>query len=373
MARHPRKPAALRSRSHALRARVRCRRPPAASPSARGSLGRAAGRREHRRRSARTRRRAKPTDEIALARQLHAKVVRVEIPWSVIEPRGPGQIDPRALAYTDRLRRSDARRPGSRVIMTVESTPCWASSAPRGAARARARPTRASAANAWPPTEPGRLRRLRGLPGRSATARAWRRSRSGTSPTRPTKRYFAGPDKAARYAAMLRAAYPAIKEADPERAGARAARSSGSNGAFLRALYAAGIKGFYDGLVGPLLQPHARLAALDPRSRSSPTATATPLWLDEFGWTQLLAAPADPAGTGLRDARARRRSTSANTFRALARTPYVAAAVVYKLAGLARRRLRRCCQRARQRASPPSRALARVLSSPLRRDQRGHA
>ncbi len=46
---------------------------------------------------------------------------------------------------------------------------------------------------------------------------------------------------------MLRAAYPAIKQANPN-VPVLAGSLVGSNGVFLRALYAAGIKGYYDGL-----------------------------------------------------------------------------------------------------------------------------
>ncbi len=82
---------------------------------------------------------------------------------------------------------------------------------------------------------------------------------------------------------MLRAAYPAIKRANPGVA-VLAGSLVGSNGVFLRALYAAGIKGYYDGLavhfytltLGSLRAIHeVQLAGGD----------HTPLWLDEFGWS----------------------------------------------------------------------------------------
>jgi len=66
---------------------------------------------------------------IAVARGVRARVVRVEIPWAVLEPRPGAGIDAHALAYTDRLM-ADARAADIKVIMTVERTPCWASSAP---------------------------------------------------------------------------------------------------------------------------------------------------------------------------------------------------------------------------------------------------
>jgi len=39
---------------------------------------------------------------IAEARTLHAKVVRAEVPWSALEPRGPNQLEPLALALSMR-------------------------------------------------------------------------------------------------------------------------------------------------------------------------------------------------------------------------------------------------------------------------------
>ena len=88
--------------------------------------------------------------EIAKARALHAKVVRVEVPWSVMEPRGPAQIEPHALAYADRLM-ADAAAGGIKVIAFVDSTPCWDSSAP-AALRRRCAPGYFSKASAWPPS-----------------------------------------------------------------------------------------------------------------------------------------------------------------------------------------------------------------------------
>ncbi len=134
-------------------------------------------------------------------------------------------LDPHALAFTDRLV-SDAAAAHIKVVSTVDSTPCWASSAPasvlRRCAPAQAERGQRLAAAMTRPTTPRSLRAT--WP--SATARSSRRSRSGTSPTRPTNAISPGPDKAQRYAALLRAAYPAIKAAEPGRAGARRARSS---------------------------------------------------------------------------------------------------------------------------------------------------
>ena len=71
--------------------------------------------------------------EVAEAHALHATVVRTEVPWSLLQPLGPGQIDAAALAVTDRLV-NDAAADGMRVVMLVASTPCAAASRMRPAA-----------------------------------------------------------------------------------------------------------------------------------------------------------------------------------------------------------------------------------------------
>lgn len=265
--------------------------------------------------------------EIALVRALHAKVVRVELPWSELEPLGPNQIDPSALAVSDRLM-SDAAAAGIGVIALVESTPCWASSAPSSLLQACS-PGGTNKAASWPPRKPAAY----------AAFVAYLAQRYGTDlaaieiwnePDQANEAYFAGPEKPQRYAAILRAAYPAIKQVNP-RVPVLAGSLVGSNGIFLRALYAAGIKGFYDGLsvhfynlvLGSLRAIHETQLA---------NGDTKPLWLNEFGWsscwprqrTQQEQACVTAADQG---------ANLADTFRSLARTPWIAAEVVYKLKG----------------------------------------
>ncbi|HYM53755.1 MAG TPA: hypothetical protein VES97_00220, partial [Solirubrobacteraceae bacterium] len=216
---------------------------------------------------------------VAAARQLHARVLRIEVPWSAMEPQGPGQIDPRALAYADRLS-EDASASGIRIIMMVQSTPCWASSAP-ASLRRRCVPGRAGRANSWPPADPSAFAAFvaylaRRYDAQLAAIEVW------NEPDQANEAYFAGPGKPARYAALLRAAYQAIKRADPS-VSVLAGSLVGSNGAFLRALYAAGIKGYYDGLA--VHYYNLTLASLRSiHEVQLANGDATPLWLDEFGW-----------------------------------------------------------------------------------------
>jgi hypothetical protein len=263
--------------------------------------------------------------DVARAHQLHAKVVRVEVPWSVMEPLQASEIEPRALAITDRLVK-DAATAGIRVIMMVESTPCWASSAPRAVLR-KCTAERTGAAGAWPPSQPGDyaafVAHLAQRYGRELAAiEIW------NEPDESNQQYFAGPDKAQRYAAILRAAYPAIKRADPSVA-VLAGALVGSNGAFLRALYAAGIRGYYDGLA----VHYYNLTIASLRSIHEvqlANGDGTPLWLDEFGWSSCWPGHKIEQEQACVTSRVQA-SNLADLVHELARVPYVAAAVVYKL------------------------------------------
>jgi hypothetical protein len=217
---------------------------------------------------------------IASVRALHAKVIRVEVPWAQLEPLGAGNLDSHALAYLDRLT-SDAKASRIGVIALVDQTPCWASSAPPPLL-ASCQPYRRSQANGWPPANPADFANfvafLAGRYGAGLTAiEVW------NEPDQINEDYFAGPNKAVRYAALLRAAYPAIKQANPA-VKVLAGSLVGYDGTFLRLLYAAGIKGYYDGLAVHFYS--LTLSALRTfRAVEVAGGDNTPLWLDEFGWS----------------------------------------------------------------------------------------
>jgi hypothetical protein len=264
---------------------------------------------------------------IARAQALHAAVVRTEVPWSILEPTGPNQPNARALAFADRLV-SDAAAVGIKVIMLVDSTPCWASSAPAPLQRACV-PGASSKANAWPPSNPSTYAAFVAFLAQRyganlAAIEVW------NEPDQANEDYFAGPEKPQRYAALLRAAYPAIKQASPN-VQVLAGSLVGANGLFLKALYAAGIKGYYDGLaVHYYTLTLASLRSIHEVQVAN--GDTKPLWLDEFGWSscwpryriQQEQACVTPRTQAL---------NITNTFRALARTPYVAAEVLYQLQG----------------------------------------
>lgn len=262
--------------------------------------------------------------DVANAAALHAKVIRTEAVWSLLEPSGPQPSEP-AFAFLDRLA-SDASAKGIRLILIAYSTPCWASSAPTSLL-GECVPGHVGKANAWPPSDPGAYASFvsylaQRYGSRLAAIEIW------NEPDQANELYFAGPEKPQRYAAILRAAYPAIKQVDP---GMTVLGGSivGSSGAFLRALYAAGIKGYYDGLsvhfynllLGSLRSIHeVQLANGD----------STPLWLNEFGWSSCYPRQKIQQEQGCVTAQVQAQNLT-NTFRELARSPFIAADVVYEL------------------------------------------
>jgi hypothetical protein len=295
--------------------------------------------------------------QIAEAHAFHAKVIRTEVAWSKLEPSGPGQIDPSALAITDRLV-ADAAAMGIRVIAIVDDTPCWASSAPASLLSACV-PGISSKANAWPPTNPAAY----------ATFVAFLAQRYGTQlvaievwnePDQANEDYFAGPEKPQRYAAVLRAAYPAIKQANPN-VQVLAGSLVGANGVFLRDLYAAGIKGYYDGLsVHFYTLTLASLRSIHEVQVAN--GDTKPLWLDEFGWSscwphqkiqqeQACVTPKVQA------------SNITNIFRSLAGTPYIAADLLYKLENSKTENFGVLNEKGTRK--PASGALAKALAFPL--------
>jgi hypothetical protein len=263
--------------------------------------------------------------QIAVARAMHAKLVRTDVPWSTFQPAGPGAIGQGTWASLDRLIDA-ASAVGIRVIATVDSTPCWASSAPQALLR-KCSQGRSSAARAWPPRNSaaygafvGQLAARYGS--KLAAIEIW------NEPDQANQHYLAGPEKPQRYAAILRAAYPAIKHADPGVA-VLAGSLVGSDGVFLKALYAAGIKGYYDGLAVHFYNlVLASLRAIHETQLAN--GDHTPLWLDEFGWTSCWPERRIEQEQGCVTQKVQA-ANLINTLRALARNQYVAAEVVYKL------------------------------------------
>jgi hypothetical protein len=262
--------------------------------------------------------------ELSQVAALRANIVRIEVRWSELESL-PGRLSPELLARLDAFMKAAAEK-GIKVLAMVEGTPCWDSAAPPQI-EAQCVPGRESAANAWPPANDASYGSFVEFLAKRYAAElgaieVW------NEPDQANEDYLAGPEKAAHYAAILKAAYPAIKAVAPQLP-VLAGSFIGPNGTFLRLLYEHGIQGYYDGLAVHFYT--LTLAALrvihevqikyhDPK----------PLWLDEFGWPSCWPAQEIEQEQPCVSERVQAENLASMTHE-LARLPYVAAAVFYKL------------------------------------------
>jgi hypothetical protein len=179
-------------------------------------------------------------------------------------------------------------------------------------------------------------------------------------PDQSNQAYFAGPEKPKRYAAVLRAAYPAIKQANPH-VPVLAGSLVGANGVFLRAMYAAGIKGYYDGLaVHYYTLTLASLRSIHEVQVAN--GDTKPLWLNEFGWSSCYPHRRIEQEQGCVSAQTQARNLT-NIFRSLAHTPWVTADVVYKLQDTAGEEFGAVTSRGKRK--PAFAALSKVFTSPF--------
>jgi endo-1,4-beta-mannosidase len=251
--------------------------------------------------------------------EVGANTLRADINWAALEPE-QGRLD---AAYVERIDRlvSGAKRRGIKPLLVVLRSPCWASAAP-GAPEACPK-----SVITYPPRDPddyGSIaRRLaERYEGRLAGFEVW------NEPDHEQEFYFAGPDKPQRYAALVRSANREIKRVAPGLP-VLAGSLVGANGAFLEALYDAGMKGHYDGLA--IHYYDLTLASIRAiRAVQRKHGDRAPLWLTEFGWTSCWPERRSEANHACVTSRQQARNYD-DIFRALDGTRYLRAAVVYNL------------------------------------------
>lgn len=258
-----------------------------------------------------------------------ANVARLSVSWEILQNAGPGTYSAPYLARLDHAVNGALRR-GIRLLPVVYAPPCWASAAPPEA-RGNCKPARDPATTiAYPPANPQDYANMAGFlarryRGRLAGFEVW------NEPDHSAEYYWAGPDKAARYAALMRATYPAIKGADPGLP-VLAGSLIGSEGNFLRELYAHGVKGFYDGIAfhvyGNLVLAGIRAI----RNVQSSAGDSKPIWMTEFGWASCGTKGRQRLHVCTTEVGQARKL--ADIYRALRGVPWVAAAVVYDLQDL---------------------------------------
>lgn len=262
--------------------------------------------------------------QLDAARRAGANATRLYLQWGDLELERQGAIDPGYLSVLDHTMGAAARR-GLKVVLTIGYTPCWATTAPPAARGDCTTRRQRAEAGRYPPQRPADFARIAAF-----SAERWGPRLAGievwNEPDQSNELYFAGPDKVRRYAAILRAAYPAIKRADPK-VPVLGGAFVGKDGRWLKALYAAGIKGSYD-----LLSVHFYDLVLDgirqTRAVQRANGDRTPLWLGEFGWTSC--APRLQTQEGHECvSRGVQATNLLDTMRALETVSYVRGAVVF--------------------------------------------
>ena len=225
--------------------------------------------------------------ELDLARGTGANVVRTVVGWDSLETGGKGRYSEWYVEKLDRFV-NGANARGMKVIATLSSTPCWASSAPAFKKQNCEGEWWGRNVQVYPPNNPADY----------GDAARWVTARYGTKlaalevwnePNLEEDRFFVAPDEPRAYAGMLKAAYAASKRANPQ-VDVLAGSLAYMNGGFLQKLYSLGVKGHYDGLAvhpyndgAPSKGDWSGIEWI--RKLQAAAGDNTPLWLTEFGWS----------------------------------------------------------------------------------------
>jgi hypothetical protein len=265
------------------------------------------------------------TTTLDRAKAAGAKLIRIHIVWSSLEPK-QGQQDENYLAAADRLIDGASDR-GIRTLLLVAGTPCWASSAPDK--NCDAPNANESDATRYPPADPADFVNVSTfLAARYGTKLAafevW------NEPDQSNQLYWAGPDKVKRYVALARAAYGPLKAANPQMT-ILAGAFVGGDGRWLQALYDAGMKGSYDALSVHFydlpLQALQTTRTVEKRNHDS-----APLWLAETGFSSCyLKGRKDAAKDHVCLTRAGQAQALTDLFAATKATSWLKATIVYTL------------------------------------------
>jgi polysaccharide biosynthesis protein PslG len=253
------------------------------------------------------------TQELNALQGAGVNVLRVDVGWATME-YAKGQYDPTYLAKLDALS-AGAQARGIKLIATLWQTPSWASSG--------------GAWNDAPsnPADYGAFARF--IAGRYgselAAIEAWNEPEINNN--------LVASNLPAVYTQMVKSFYTGAREGDPNVA-VLAGSLSYADVPFLRALYANGIRGYYDGIsVHPYADgaapantavAHSFLGGIESLHAAQQAAgDGTPEWVTEFGW---------PTGAS-RGANTEQQQAeyTEQAFALVDNLPYVEGATVYEL------------------------------------------
>lgn len=275
--------------------------------------------------------RAGAVPDFEVAKRLGTRITRIEASWAALEPTGPGGApNPQALAALDGTIAAAASR-RIRVVLFVNRTPCWASSAP-AELRAGCRGPEANRAAVW-----------RFSPNRPADAvpiHTFLAARYGAKlaamevwnePDQANELYWAGPDKVAKYVELVKALYRPLKRVSP-RLPVLAGSFVGTDSRWLTAMYQRGVKGYYDGLAVHFYSLPL-FGLTQTRITQRRFGDRKPMWLTEFGWSSCDRRNGPAAEFGhFCVTQAGQARNLVDTLGGLRRLPYVKAAIQFTLA-----------------------------------------
>lgn len=237
--------------------------------------------------------------ELDLLAATGANSARLDVSWSSLQISGRGIV---SSSYTSRIDAvvAGARARGINLVLVLHTTPCWASSAPETLKQNCEGAYWDRGVTRYPPTDNADFAWAAAwvaerYSSRIAALELWNEPNLVIDGVTP----LIAVDQAATYAGMVKAAYPAVKRVAPALP-VLAGAMSFADDVFLKALYAHGIRGHYDGIsVHPYNEWRAPGAAHDPRwykydyvlgleaVRRAMTAAGdtSPVWVTEVGWT----------------------------------------------------------------------------------------
>jgi polysaccharide biosynthesis protein PslG len=250
--------------------------------------------------------------EFSLLQSAGATSVRFDVFWTAVEWTAKGDYDPNTLAWLDWVF-AQAHSHGLKVILDVWSTPCWASSAPLTMTLGCRTGWWNFPVRYYPPSNPQDYADFCAF-----AAKRWGYALAALELwNEPNGNFLYAPNKAAAYAGLVRAAYPAVKAVAPSLPVIMSL--AGTDTSFLSQLYADGVKGHYDGIaVHPYGEP--KLDGLKAfRAYQLSQGDSVPLWVTEIGWSTSVPSPQSQAW-GV-----------ASALQQLAALPYVADVDVYEM------------------------------------------
>ncbi|MEA2405686.1 MAG: polysaccharide biosynthesis protein PslG [Thermoleophilaceae bacterium] len=184
------------------------------------------------------------TRELDMLHDAGANAIRLDLSWSSMETDGKGQYASWYIQKTDAVIQAAQDR-GIKVVATLWSTPCWASSAPDTLKQSCAGAWWDRGVDRYPPSNMNDYGDAVAF-----VAKRWGSKLASleiwNEPNLPDQYTLHSADPAASYAQILKAAYPRAKAEAPSLP-VLAGALSGSDGDFMQRLYTLGIKGNFDG------------------------------------------------------------------------------------------------------------------------------